>query len=160
MPFNGSGQFLRVYSWVTDAANNVLVSSSRMDTDTDGIATGLSNCITKDGQQTLTANIPFGGFKITGLGNGSSTTDSVNYAQVFTSPTFTTPSAAATPATGNSSTLLATTAFVAATAFSSALPAQTGNSGKVVTTNGTTASWSSDPIIGARVYLAATAGGM
>ncbi|MGZ5053312.1 MAG: hypothetical protein ACXWAT_00055 [Methylobacter sp.] len=47
-----------------------------------------------------------------------------------------------TQALGNSSTLAASTAFVAATAFSSALPAQTGNAGKFVTTNGITASWS------------------
>jgi hypothetical protein len=42
---------------------------------------------------------------------------------------------------GDSSTKFATTAFVAGTAFSFNLPAQTGNSGKFVTTNGTTASW-------------------
>ena len=45
----------------------------------------------------------------------------------------------------NSATGLATqqsiSAFVAATAFSTALPAQTGNSGKFVTTDGTNASW-------------------
>jgi hypothetical protein len=36
----------------------------------------LSNCITKDGQTTLTADIPMGGFKLTGLGIGTSVTDS------------------------------------------------------------------------------------
>lgn len=46
-----------------------------------------------------------------------------------------------TQTAGDSSTNAASTAFVAATAFSSALPAQTGNAGKFVTTNGTTASW-------------------
>ena len=43
---------------------------------------------------------------------------------------------------GDSSLKYATTEFVANTAFSSALPAQLGNSGKLLTTNGTTASWS------------------
>jgi hypothetical protein len=57
------------------------------------------------------------------------------------SPTFTGTPAAPTAAAGTSTTQLATTAFVAGTAFSSALPAQTGNSGKFVTTDGTTASW-------------------
>ena len=42
---------------------------------------------------------------------------------------------------GDSSLKYATTEFVANTAFSSALPAQLGNSGKLLTTNGTTASW-------------------
>lgn len=57
------------------------------------------------------------------------------------SPTFTGTPAAPTAAAGTSTTQIATTEFVANTAFSSALPAQTGNSGKFVTTNGTTASW-------------------
>lgn len=42
---------------------------------------------------------------------------------------------------GTSSTQAASTAFVAGTAFASTLPAQAGNSGKVITTDGTTASW-------------------
>jgi hypothetical protein len=49
-----------------------------------------------------------------------------------------------TPTIGDSSTKIATTAFVAATALASTLPAQTGNTGKLITTNGTTASWTSD----------------
>lgn len=44
---------------------------------------------------------------------------------------------------GTSTTQLATTAFVSNVAFSTALPAQTGNAGKFVTTNGTTAFWAS-----------------
>lgn len=47
-----------------------------------------------------------------------------------------------TPTLGDSSTKIATTAFVAGTAFSSALPAQLGNSGKFLTTDGTNGSWS------------------
>ncbi len=58
------------------------------------------------------------------------------------SPTFTGTPAAPTAAAGTATTQIATTAFVAGTAFSSALPAQTGNSGKFVTTDGTNASWS------------------
>lgn len=46
-----------------------------------------------------------------------------------------------TATVGDNSTKAASTAFVAATAFSSALPAQTGNSGKILNTDGTTASW-------------------
>lgn len=48
----------------------------------DGIATGLSNVICKDGQTTITANIPFSSFKITGLGAGSAAGDSANLGQV------------------------------------------------------------------------------
>lgn len=47
----------------------------------------------------------------------------------------------ATQPAGTSDTTPASTAFVAATAFSSALPAQAGNAGKLLTTDGTNASW-------------------
>lgn len=48
---------------------------------------------------------------------------------------------APTPTVGDSSTKIATTAFVAATAFSSALPGQSTNAGKFLTTDGSAASW-------------------
>jgi len=82
MPFNGSGTFNRVYNWVNDKLLGYKISSSRMDTEFDGIATGLSQCITKTGETQLTANIPFNNYKITGLGVGSSRTDSLNIGQV------------------------------------------------------------------------------
>ncbi|MGE8453307.1 MAG: hypothetical protein ACN6OP_22400, partial [Pseudomonadales bacterium] len=50
---------------------------------------------------------------------------------------------APTRTTGDATNNVATTAFVSATAFSSALPGQAGNAGRVLTTNGTSASWSS-----------------
>jgi hypothetical protein len=53
-----------------------------MDGEDNGFATGLSNCITKDGQTTITANIPFNSKKITGLANGSARTDSIALGQV------------------------------------------------------------------------------
>ena len=48
---------------------------------------------------------------------------------------------APTMTAGTATTDVATTAFVASAALSSALPGQTGNAGKVITTNGTNASW-------------------
>lgn len=47
----------------------------------------------------------------------------------------------AEPPPGDSSQLPATTAFVTATAFASALPLQTGNAGKVLSTDGSNAGW-------------------
>ena len=82
MAFNGSGTFTRIYNWVVDKANGINITASRMDTEFDGIATGLSTCITKDGQTTLTANIPFANYKITGLGNGTARSDAINVGQV------------------------------------------------------------------------------
>lgn len=82
MPFDGSGLFNRVHNWVTDKANNIFVTASRMDAEDDGFATGLSTCLTKNGQTTPTANIPLGGFKITGLANGVAATDAATVGQV------------------------------------------------------------------------------
>lgn len=64
----------------------------------------------------------------------------------LSSPTLTGTPTAPTAAAGTATTQIATTAFVDAKAFSSALPAQTGNSGKFVTTDGAAASWSLVPL--------------
>jgi hypothetical protein len=50
---------------------------------------------------------------------------------------------ALTPTAGDATTKVATTAFVASTAFAGVLPGQTGNAGRFVTTSGTAASWGS-----------------
>lgn len=74
--------FQRVYNWATDKNNSINITASRVDTEDTGFATGLSNCICRDGQSTVTANIPMSGFKLTGLGNGSAATDAVNASQL------------------------------------------------------------------------------
>jgi hypothetical protein len=78
MAFNGAGVFVRLYNWVTDRNNSVKIQATRMDAEMDGFATGLSNCITKDGQTTITANIPFNNQKLTGLGDATTGTDALN----------------------------------------------------------------------------------
>lgn len=59
----------------------------------------------------LTQNLPAGGYRITGLGTPSASADAV------------------------------TKSYADGLAFATVLPAQTGNAGKFVTTDGTTASW-------------------
>jgi hypothetical protein len=59
MPFSGSGSFSRVHDWTTDEGNGVNITASRMDAEFDGMATGLSTAVCKDGQTTTTAAIPF-----------------------------------------------------------------------------------------------------
>ena len=82
MAFNGTGTFLRIYNWVTDKVNAIPITASRVDAELDGMATGLSNCVTKDGQTTISANIPLNSFKLTGLGVGTARTDAINVGQV------------------------------------------------------------------------------
>lgn len=71
MAFNGSGTFVRLYNWVNDRDAAIPITASRMDGEQDGFATGLSTCITKDGQTTVTANLPMNTFKHTGVGNAN-----------------------------------------------------------------------------------------
>jgi len=78
MPFNGSGTFSRLYNWVTDKANAVKITASRMDDEFDGVATGLSNCLTRDGQSPPSQNIPFNNKRITGLADATADTDALN----------------------------------------------------------------------------------
>lgn len=82
MPFNGSGTFVRLYSWANDALAGIKIRADRMDNETNGIATGLSNCITKDGQTTVTANLPMATFKHTAVGAATNRTDYAQAAQL------------------------------------------------------------------------------
>lgn len=82
MPFNGSGVFQRLYTWVNDAAADIKIRADRTDAEMDGFATGLSTCITKDGQTTVTANLPMSTYRHTNVGAGSSRTDYTRLDQV------------------------------------------------------------------------------
>jgi len=82
MPFNGSGTFTRIYNWVMDKNQNVKITASRFDNEDDNFASGLSNCITKDGQTVITQDIPFNSKKITGLANGINIDHAINLGQL------------------------------------------------------------------------------
>src|SRR5258708_1401423 len=83
MSWNGSGSFSRLFSWVADKTAGLDISSSRMDADSNDIASnGFGNCLTRDGQGSATGNLPMNNFKFTGLGNGSARTDSIALGQV------------------------------------------------------------------------------
>lgn len=81
MAYNGSGVFSLVSG--NPVVTGTTISSTWANNTLSDIANnGLTNCLTKDGQQTPTANIPLGGFKITGLGNGTTLTDAATMGQV------------------------------------------------------------------------------
>ena len=82
MAYNGAGTFSRLYNWATDKANSIKIRADRMDAEMDGFATGLSTAITKDGQTTVTANIPFATYRLTGVGNGTALQDAATVLQV------------------------------------------------------------------------------
>jgi hypothetical protein len=57
--------------WQEDAAAGTKIRADRHDVQDQDIATGINTCLTKDGQNTPTANLPMGGFKHTGIADGS-----------------------------------------------------------------------------------------
>lgn len=77
-----NGTYSRTFNWVNDANAGIDITASRFDTEDNGFATGLSTCILKDGTQTVTANIPFAGFRLTGVGAATANTDASQAAQV------------------------------------------------------------------------------
>lgn len=81
MAFNGSGLF-NIDSTGQPVSANTLIESSVFNALTDDLATGLSNCITKDGQQTVTANLPMATYRHTGVGNAVARTDYAAAGQV------------------------------------------------------------------------------
>jgi hypothetical protein len=106
MAFNGSG------TYNLPAGNPVVtgttISSSTTNTTNSDIATALTNCITRDGQSTPSANLPMNAKKLTGLAAGTSAGDSVRYEQVVLSASLGTNVATflATPSSANLATAL------------------------------------------------------
>ena len=144
--FNGSGTF-NISGVGLPYTSGTTISSSVANTLNTQLAAGLSNCITKDGQQILTANIPFGGYKITGLGTGSASADSASIYNIqcgtgtFISVTGTdTIVGTATPALTAGYVTGMTYRFFAAGANTGAVTLNiSGQGAKAVTKNGTTA---------------------
>jgi len=81
MSFNGSGVF-QVNSSGQPVVANTLIQAAVFNAFTADVATGLSTAILKDGTQTITANIPFSGYRLLNIGAASLRTDAAQYAQV------------------------------------------------------------------------------
>lgn len=81
MSYNGAGVFQL-------AAGNPVVTGTTIsstwanNTLSDIANNGLTNCITKDGQQTVTANIPFNNNRLTSVGNGVAASDAATVGQI------------------------------------------------------------------------------
>lgn len=83
MAFNGSGTFGLASG--NPVVTGTTISSTTHNNTMSDIASGLTNCVTRDGQSPATANIPLGSNKITGLAAGASLTDAAQVAQVQSS---------------------------------------------------------------------------
>lgn len=77
MARNGSGTYSLPSG--NPVVTGTVISSTWANTTLSDIATALTASIAKDGQTTPTANLPMGGYKLTGLAAGTATGDSVRY---------------------------------------------------------------------------------
>jgi hypothetical protein len=79
MARNGSGTYNRAVSPYTAGTT---ITAATVNSEMEDIATALTGSMARDGQSPATANIPMGGFRLTGLGNAISNTDAAPLGQV------------------------------------------------------------------------------
>lgn len=153
MSFNGSGTF-QINSAGQPVVTNTIISSTAFNALTADLATGLSTCLTRNGQSTPTANIPLGGFKLTNVGAATLAGDALSFGAAATVSALTvtgitglvkangaSPAAAATAGTdfvapGTATNFTATQTFTGST---SALAAKLRNALEAVTISATAA---------------------
>ena len=78
MSFNGTGIF-QINTPGQPVVAGTTITSTAFNTLMTDIATGLTNCLTKDGQSTPTANIKMGSYKLTGLGVATTAGDALSF---------------------------------------------------------------------------------
>lgn len=78
MARNGSG----TYSVPNTFVNGTTADADEVNANYTDMGNEITNSIAADGQTTPTANLPMGGFKLTGMGSGSAAGDSANLGQV------------------------------------------------------------------------------
>lgn len=81
MPWNGAGTYSLPPAYSPEV-NGDVIDAVRYNGLTTDIATGVTNALAKDGQNTPTANLPMGGFKLTGLAAGTLAGESLRFEQV------------------------------------------------------------------------------
>lgn len=68
--------------WQDDAALGVGIEAAIHDAQDNDLASGINNCLTKDGQNTPTANLPMGGYKHTGVASATASGQYTTYNQL------------------------------------------------------------------------------
>lgn len=81
MPRNGSGNYTPPGSSFPAVAST-LIESAKFNNIINDIATAISGSIASNGETTVTANIPFGGNKLTGVGAATARTDAATLASI------------------------------------------------------------------------------
>jgi len=84
VPFNGAGMFVRLRNWVEDATAGVKIRADYHDIEDDNFAGGISQCIARDGQSTITNNIPMNSKRMVSLSDPVDPQDSATKAYADT----------------------------------------------------------------------------
>jgi hypothetical protein len=79
MARDGSGNYNRA---VAPYVAGTTITAATVNSEMEDIATALTGSLSRDGQSPPTANIPMGGFRLTGLGNAIANTDAAALGQV------------------------------------------------------------------------------
>ena len=82
MPFDANGNFTRNMNWQDDAANDIPILASRHDDEDDNFAAGFNNTVCRDGRAAMTGALKMGGYKVTGMADGTASTDAVTKGQL------------------------------------------------------------------------------
>ena len=82
MPFDSQGKFSRIHNWEQDRINDIDIVSERHDEEDDNFATGLNECMLRDGRCVMNGDLNMGNFQIKNVGRGQSNSDAVNRKQL------------------------------------------------------------------------------
>ena len=82
MAYDSSGTFVALTAPTFPAVDATTIVASYYNTVITDLISGLNLAYCRDGRATATGNFPMGNFKLTGLGNGSASTDSITFGQV------------------------------------------------------------------------------
>ena len=80
MPWNGAGSYSPPAASFPEV-NGTVIDADRFNATINDIATGITNCLTLDGQNSPTADIPMGNFTLTGLANATVAGEPLVYGQ-------------------------------------------------------------------------------
>lgn len=67
--------------WVGDASNGIGIEAGRHDTQDNDFASGINNCLAKDGTNSATGDLNLGGKKLTNVAVGTASNDAITLAQ-------------------------------------------------------------------------------
>lgn len=76
------GEYTRARDFTDDEANNIKMLSANFDEEHDSVEAGINSCLTKDGQNSPSANLPMAAKRHTGCGDGVARNDYASFGQV------------------------------------------------------------------------------